>query len=102
MLNEINPDLVHSIQQYGANAESVTVKNNNIFNVTRAINPELGFVADPEELNIDILNSIIDRDIIPVIAPMGRDAKGQFYNINADTAAGTVANKICRTFTVND
>lgn len=94
LLNEINPDLVHSIQQYGANAESVTVKNNNIFNVTTAINPELGFVADPEELNIDILNSIIDRDIIPVIAPMGRDARGQFYNINADTAAGTVANKI--------
>ena len=94
LLNEINPDLVNTIRHYGANAESVTVKNNNIFNVIKAINPELGFVADPQEINVDILHSLIEKEIIPVIAPMGKDAKGQFYNINADTAAGTVANKI--------
>ena len=94
LLNEINPDLVNTIRHYGVNAESVTVKNNNIFNVIKAINPELGFVADPQEINVDILHSLIEKEIIPVIAPMGKDAKGQFYNINADTAAGTVANKI--------
>ena len=94
LLNEINPDLVNTIRHYGANAESVTVKNNNIFNVIKAINPELGFVADPQEIDVDILHSLIEKEIIPVIAPMGKDAKGQFYNINADTAAGTVANKI--------
>ena len=94
LLNEINPDLVNTIRHYGANAESVTVKNNNIFNVIKAINPELGFVADPQEINVDMLHSLIEKEIIPVIAPMGKDAKGQFYNINADTAAGTVANKI--------
>ena len=94
LLNEINPDLVNTIRHYGVNAEPVTVKNNNIFNVIKAINPELGFVADPQEINVDILHSLIEKEIIPVIAPMGKDAKGQFYNINADTAAGTVANKI--------
>ncbi len=94
LLNEINPDLVNTIRHYGANAEPVTVKNNNIFNVIKAINPELGFVADPQEINVDMLHSLIEKEIIPVIAPMGKDAKGQFYNINADTAAGTVANKI--------
>jgi len=94
LLNEINPDLVNTIRHYGVNAEPVTVKNNNIFNVIKAINPELGFVADPQEINVDMLHSLIEKEIIPVIAPMGKDAKGQFYNINADTAAGTVANKI--------
>ena len=94
LLNEINPDLVNTIRHYGVNAEPVTVKNNNIFNVIKAINPELGFVADPQEINVDILHSLIEKETIPVIAPMGKDAKGQFYNINADTAAGTVANKI--------
>ena len=94
LLDEINPDLVKTIQHYGADAEPVTVKNNNIFHVIQAINPELGFVADPEEINVATLNSLIEKNIIPVIAPMGKDDKGQVYNINADTAAGTVANKI--------
>lgn len=94
LLHEINPDLVKTIQHYGADAEPVTVKNNNIFHVIHAINPELGFVADPEEINVATLNSLIEKNIIPVIAPMGKDDKGQVYNINADTAAGTVANKI--------
>lgn len=94
LLNEINPDLVNTIKYYGVNAEPVTVKKNNIFNVIKAINPELGFVADPEEINVDVLHSLIEQEIVPVIAPMGKDEKGQFYNINADTAAGTVANKI--------
>ena len=94
LLDEINPDLVKTIQHYGADAEPVTVKNNNIFHVIKAINPELGFVADPEEINVETLNSLIEKNIIPVIAPMGKDDKGQVYNINADTAAGTVANKI--------
>ena len=94
LLHEINPDLVKTIKYYGANAEPVTVKNNNIFHVIHAINPELGFVADPEEINVATLNSLIEKNIIPVIAPMGKDDKGQVYNINADTAAGTVANKI--------
>ena len=94
LLHEINPDLVNTIQQYGTNAKPVTVHSNNIFNVTQAVNPELGFVADPDDIDVETLLSIVDQNIVPVIAPMGKDAKGQIYNINADTAAGTVANKI--------
>tara|TARA_B100001093_G_C26719128_1_gene967020 strand:+ start:283 stop:1137 length:855 start_codon:yes stop_codon:yes gene_type:complete len=94
LLNEINPDLVNTIKKYGVASEPVTVKNNNIIHVVKAINEELGFVANPEEINLKLLNSIINRDTIPVIAPMGIDSKGQVYNINADTAAGLVANKM--------
>ena len=90
LLNEINPDLVNTIQQYGAKAESVTVKKNNIIHVTKAMNPELGFVAEPENINIELLNTFIEEGLVPVVAPMGIDSQGQIYNINADTAAGTV------------
>jgi len=58
------------------------------------INPELGFVGDPDQINVELLNSVINDNIVPVIAPMGLDATGQVYNINADTAAGIVANKM--------
>jgi acetylglutamate kinase len=94
LLNEINPDLVNTISQYEGNAEPVTARKNNILKVKKAKNPELGFVADPEEIDVEKLVSIIEQDKIPVIAPMGLGENDQVYNINADTAAGTIAIKI--------
>ena len=94
LLNEINPDLVNTIKKYGVLSEPITVRNKNIIHIAKAINPELGFVGDPDQINVELLNSVINDNIVPVIAPMGLDATGQIYNINADTAAGVVANKM--------
>ena len=58
LLNEINPDLVNTINSFKANAEAVTARNaNSILKVKKAKNPELGFVADPEEIDIDKVKS---------------------------------------------
>ena len=95
LLNDINPDLVRTINSFNAIAEPVTARNeNSILKVKKAKNPDLGFVADPEEIDIDKLNNIINTNKIPVIAPMGLGNQDQVYNINADTAAGTIAIKI--------
>ena len=94
LLNEINPDLVNTIKKYGVLSEPITVRNKNIIHIAKAINPELGFVGDPDQINVELLNSVINDNIVPVIAPMGLDTTGQVYNINADTAAGIVANKM--------
>ena len=94
LLNEINPDLVNTIKKYGVLSEPITVRHKNIIHIAKAINPELGFVGDPDQINVELLNSVINDNIVPVIAPMGLDATGQIYNINADTAAGIVANKM--------
>ena len=95
LLNDINPDLVRTINSFNAIAEPVTARNeNSILKVKKAKNPDLGFVADPEEIDIDKLNNIINNNKIPVIAPMGLGNQDQVYNINADTAAGTIAIKI--------
>jgi acetylglutamate kinase len=94
LLNEINPDLRDAINQYGEKAESVTVRKNNIIHIDKAIDEQLGFVGEPKKIDIKILNKFFKEKIIPVIAPMGKDAKGQVYNINADTTAGIIANQI--------
>ena len=95
LLNEINPDLVNTINSFKANAEAVTARNtNSILKVKKVKNPELGFVADPEEIDIDKLNHILNDNKVPVIAPMGLGENDQVYNINADTAAGTIAIKV--------
>ena len=64
------------------------------FKSYKSKNPNLGFVADPEEIDDEKLNSIMDPNKVPVIAPMGLGDNNQVYNINADTAAGTIAIKI--------
>jgi acetylglutamate kinase len=94
LLNEINPDLRDAINHYGGKAESVTVRKNNIIHIDKTIDEQLGFVGEPKKIDIKILNNFFKEKIIPVIAPMGMDAKGQVYNINADTTAGTIANQI--------
>ena len=52
---------------------------------------ELGFVGDVEAVNKSILDRLLAADLIPVLATIGSDTGGQAYNINADTAAGAVA-----------
>ena len=54
----------------------------------------MGFVGKPTRVDTKLLKEIIKDDYIPVIIPMGRDKKGNAYNINADTAAGAIARSI--------
>jgi acetylglutamate kinase len=52
---------------------------------------DLGFVGEPEHINVTVLATLERSDIIPVIAPIGVGVNGETYNINADTVAGAVA-----------
>jgi acetylglutamate kinase len=52
---------------------------------------DLGFVGEPEHINVRLLHALTGAGLIPVIAPVGVGADGQTYNINADTVAGAVA-----------
>jgi len=55
---------------------------------------DLGFVGEPERVDAEVLRMILNSDLIPVVAPIGVGAKGETYNINADTVAGSVAGAI--------
>jgi len=52
---------------------------------------DLGFVGEPKKINPHVLNVLEQSDVIPVIAPIGVGENGETYNINADTAAGKIA-----------
>ncbi len=58
-------------------------------NIERAL--DLGFVGEPEQVDVRVIHALTGAGLIPVIAPVGMDAHGQTYNINADTVAGAVA-----------
>jgi len=52
---------------------------------------DLGFVGEPERVDITVLTQILGRDLIPVLAPVATSADGATYNVNADTFAGAIA-----------
>ncbi|MHB0776843.1 acetylglutamate kinase [Halomonas sp. WWR20] len=52
---------------------------------------DIGHVGEVEHISTDLIEMLAARDFIPVIAPIGVDAKGNSYNINADLVAGKVA-----------
>ncbi|MCK0767195.1 acetylglutamate kinase [Chromohalobacter canadensis] len=52
---------------------------------------DIGHVGEVEHIATDLIEMLTARDFIPVIAPIGVDAEGHSYNINADLVAGKVA-----------
>ncbi len=52
---------------------------------------DLGFVGEPERIDVRVVHALTGAGLIPVIAPVGVGADGQTYNINADTVAGAIA-----------
>jgi acetylglutamate kinase len=52
---------------------------------------DLGFVGEPEQIDVTVLTQVLGRDLIPVLAPLATSREGVTYNINADTFAGAIA-----------
>ncbi len=102
LCGSINKEIVSAINRAGGMAIGLSGKDGNLIKARKLEKPmktdsniekvlDLGFVGEPEEISPHILSIFARSDIIPVIAPIGVDAEGQTYNINADTAAGAIA-----------
>lgn len=99
----VNKEIVNLIHQHGGNSVGLTGKDGNLImakklKITRnepgMDAPEIidiGHVGEVERINTGVIDMLIKGDFIPVIAPVGVDAQGRSYNINADLVAGKVA-----------
>jgi len=93
VLVDFNNDIVNSLKKKGSQAISINTKINNIINVVPE-KEELGFVGIPDKINVNIIEDIINKNQIPIVAPLGLDSNNQTYNINGDTAANAIAKKL--------
>jgi acetylglutamate kinase len=93
VLIKFNQEIVEALKKQSCNSETINSKDNSIISVIKE-NDELGFVGTPTKIDKTILNKIVNNKKVPVIAPLGLDESNQTYNINADTAAGSIAKKI--------
>ena len=93
VLIEFNKEIIEALKHQACNSQTINSKQNNIITVIQE-SADLGFVGTPTEINKTIIDKIVDEKKVPVIAPLGLDESNQTYNINADTAAGSIAKKI--------
>ncbi len=96
VLNKVNKHLVQMVEQIGVKAVGVCGKDGATIKVEKKMpnGKDIGFVGDIKQVNTGLIDTLIENDFIPVIAPIGIDDSYQTYNINADDAACAVAQAI--------
>jgi len=90
LVGKVNRDIVAAINVHGPLAVGLSGEDAGLITAS-ARHPDLGYVGDVEAVNPVIVDRLLAEELIPVIATIGTDPEGQAYNINADTAAGAVA-----------
>ncbi len=90
LVGVINPEIVRFLNGHGAAAIGINGLDADLF---RAVprDPRLGFVGDISTVNSALIEAMVDRGLVPVVAPIARGEDGEVYNVNADTAAGVLA-----------
>jgi acetylglutamate kinase len=96
LVGKQNKDIVLSLNRHGQSAVGICGDDGQLFRVRKMPTPDdvdLGYVGEIERVDVDLVRRI-SENYIPVIASVGADVHGQSYNINADEAAGAVAEAI--------
>jgi acetylglutamate kinase len=92
LVGTINSHLVTAINDAGGCAIGLTGGDGNFLHAKKSTrNGDLGFVGEPEHVDVGVLDGFRRAGMIPVIAPIGVGEHGESFNINADTVAGAVA-----------
>jgi acetylglutamate kinase len=103
LAGSINKQIVGFINGAGGKAVGLCGKDGNMVVARKAtrsmVDPDsniekiidLGFVGEPEKVDTMVLEQILGRDLIPVLAPLATSKDGVTYNVNADTFAGAIA-----------
>ena len=93
VLSKVNKSLVSLMQQVGLKAVGISGKDGGLLKVKKRFHggKDIGYVGEVTEVDTEILNTLIEHDFIPVVAPIGVSDEFEDYNINADDAACAVA-----------
>ncbi len=95
LAGKTNKDLVKLIMQKGGNAVGISCIDNQLIVAKKHEGEDdLGYVGDVKYINQHIINDLLDKGYIPVVASVGMDEDGHTYNINADTAAAEIASAV--------
>ena len=92
LAGKVNKSLVSSLQHHGGSALGLCGSDGQMLKVKKLeAQEDLGFVGEITGVNVKPITDALDCGFIPVIATVATDSEGQVYNINADTAAASIA-----------
>ncbi len=97
LAGSINKQIVSAINAEGGRAVGLSGKDAGLMLARKEMmvkdgrEIDLGLVGEPEKVTPDVLEAFEQKNMIPVVAPIGYGANGETFNVNADTAAGAIA-----------
>lgn len=99
LAGSINKQIVGQINAEGGHAIGLCGKDGNMVLARKAEGPlgpdgdgiDLGYVGEPARVSTRVLDQVLGRELIPVLAPVCMGEDGATYNVNADTFAGAIA-----------
>lgn len=101
LVGKINTELVALLNKQGTKAIGLSGKDGNLIMARKYLSDiydngeiksvDIGFVGEVEQVNIELINTLLTAGYIPIIAPIGVGINGESYNINADSVAGEIA-----------
>lgn len=96
VLSKVNKRLVTMVQELGVKAVGISGKDGGLLHVEKkyADGQDIGFVGDITEVNPKILYDLLEKDFLPIVAPIGLGDNFDTYNINADDAACAIAKAV--------
>ena len=96
VLAKVNKSLVTMVQELGVKAVGVSGKDGGLLTAEKkyAEGQDIGYVGEVTEVNPKLLFDLLEKDFLPIVAPIGLGTDFQSYNINADDAACAIAKAV--------
>ena len=93
VLNKVNKHLVQRMEKLGVRAADISGKDGGTLRCDKktANGKDIGYVGDVKEVNSELIDTLLENDFVPIIAPIGLGDDYKAYNINADDAACAIA-----------
>jgi len=93
----IGKALVDELQMVGISSVGISGKDGRSLLCSKKLDEkgrDLGFVGQIDSVDTTLLETLLANNFVPVVSPVGVDAAGNTYNINADYAASAVAGSL--------
>ena len=93
VLNKVNKHLVQMMEKLGVRAAGISGKDGGTIICDKKLvnGRDIGYVGDVREVNPELIDTLLENDFVPIIAPIGLGDDYKSYNINADDAACAIA-----------
>ena len=93
VLGKVNKSLVTMVEELGVKAIGISGKDGGLLTVEKKLSDgrDIGFVGEVTKVDTKILEDLLEKDFLPIVAPIGLDKNYDTYNINADDAACAIA-----------